>query len=129
MLPQSLARATFVAAFRADEERFTGPMVKITKLLPGKAIGADDLLIWARRRNGKLSGVPDDERQRKKRFRQQKRGREKWLRKHRRKHPRKGLVDIALEELLKSCCAGVRFWGAKRALERVAIEMSKMTQR
>ena len=37
--------------------------VKITKLPPGKAIGADDLQIWARRRNGGLSGVYDDHQQ------------------------------------------------------------------
>ena len=30
---------------------------------PGKAIGADDLQIWARRRNAGLSGVPDDHQQ------------------------------------------------------------------
>jgi hypothetical protein len=35
-------------------------MVKIRKFPPGKAIGADDLQIWARQRNGGLSGVPDD---------------------------------------------------------------------
>jgi hypothetical protein len=64
-------------------------MVKITKLPPGKAMGADDLQIWARQRNGGLSGVPDD-RQQENLLYKQKRQREKWLRKRRRKYPRKG---------------------------------------
>jgi len=48
-------------------------MVKIKKLPPDKAIGADDLQIWARRRNAGLSGVPDYRQRKKQR-------REKWLR-------------------------------------------------
>jgi hypothetical protein len=64
---------------RADEEKVTGAMVKITKLPPGKAIGADDLQIWARQRNAGLSGVPDD-REQQNRLHIQKRRREKWLR-------------------------------------------------
>jgi hypothetical protein len=41
--------------------------------------------------------VPDD-RQQEKRLNEQKLRREKWLRKHRRKYPRKGLVDLAFDE-------------------------------
>jgi hypothetical protein len=74
-------------------------MAKITKLPPGKAIGADDLQCWSRQRNGGRSGVPD-ERQQEKRLLGEKRRREKWLRKRRRNFPRKGLVDFALEEAL-----------------------------
>jgi hypothetical protein len=54
-------------------------MGKITRLPPGKAMGADDLLIWARRRNGKLSGVPDG-RQPANRLHKQRQGHAKWLR-------------------------------------------------
>jgi hypothetical protein len=39
-------------------------MIKIRKLPPGRATGADDLQIWARRRNGGLSGVPEHRNQR-----------------------------------------------------------------
>jgi hypothetical protein len=54
-------------------------MAKITKCPPGKAIGADYLQIWARQRNGGLSGVPDD-RQQKNRPHTRKRWRAKSLR-------------------------------------------------
>jgi hypothetical protein len=72
-------------------------MVKITKLPPGKAIGADDLQNWSRQRNAGRSGTRHD-RQEEKRLRQQRRRRQKWLRTHSRSYPRKGLVDIAFEE-------------------------------
>jgi len=39
-------------------------MIKIRKLPPGKAIGADDLQIRARQRNGGLSGVPEHRKKR-----------------------------------------------------------------
>jgi hypothetical protein len=71
-------RAPQVSHLRADEEKAARTMVKITKLPPGKAIGADDLQIWARQRNGGLSGVPDD-RQQKNRL-HQKQWRARWLR-------------------------------------------------
>jgi hypothetical protein len=54
-------------------------MAKIAKLPPGKAIGADDLQIWARQRNAGLSGVPDN-RQQENRLRKRKRRRARWLR-------------------------------------------------
>jgi hypothetical protein len=72
-------------------------MVKITKLPPGKAKGADDLQRWSRQRTAGRSGVPD-ERKEEKRLHQQKQRREKWLHKHRLKYPRKGLADLALDE-------------------------------
>jgi hypothetical protein len=72
-------------------------MVKITKLPPGEAIGADDLQNWSRQRNAGRSGTRDD-RQELKWLQKQKRRRKKSLRKHRRKYPRKGLADIAFEE-------------------------------
>jgi hypothetical protein len=81
-------QAPHVFHFHADEEKAARAMVKITKLPPGKAIGADDLQIWARRRNAGLSGVPDD-RQQENLLHKQKRRRKK--RKHWRKYPRKGL--------------------------------------
>jgi hypothetical protein len=74
-------------------------MVKITKLPPGKAIGADDLQNWSRQRNAGRSGTRDD-RQEEKWLRKQKQRRAKWLSKHRRKYPRKGLADIAFDEAL-----------------------------
>ena len=40
-------------------------MAKIRKFPPGKAIGADDLQIWARQRNGDLSGVHEHSKQEK----------------------------------------------------------------
>ncbi len=91
--------ATQNAAARDDVE--VGVMVKITKLPPGKAIGADDLQGWSRQRNAGRSGVPDD-RQKEKRLNEQKLRREKWLRKNRRKYPRKGLVDLAFDEADKA---------------------------
>jgi hypothetical protein len=75
-------------------------MVKITKLAPGKAIGADDLQRWSRQRNAGRSGVTDD-RQEEKRLQKQKQSRQRWLRKHRRKYRRKGLADLALDEATK----------------------------
>jgi site-specific recombinase XerD len=60
-------------------------MIKITKLPPGKAIGAEDLQNWSRQRNAGRSGTRDDLQQ-EKRLHEQKRRREKWLRKHRRKY-------------------------------------------
>lgn len=72
-------------------------MIKITKLPPGKAIGADDLQQWSRQRNAGRSGVPDDSQQ-EKRLNEQQLRREKWLRRRRRKYPRKGLADLAFDE-------------------------------
>jgi len=72
-------------------------MVKITKLPPGKAIGADDLQQWSRQRNAGRSGVPDDRLLEERLLRQKKR-RKRWLHKHRRNYPSKGLADVALEE-------------------------------
>ncbi len=72
-------------------------MVKITKLPPGKAIGADDLQNWSRQRNAGRSGTRDD-RQEEKWLHEQKQWREKRWRKRRRKYPRKGLADIAFDE-------------------------------
>jgi hypothetical protein len=76
-------------------------MVKITKLPPGKAMGADDLQRWSRQRNAGRSGVSEDRRE-EKRLQEQKQRREGWQRKHRRKYPRKGLADLALDEASKS---------------------------
>jgi hypothetical protein len=71
--------------------------IKITILPPGKAIGADDLQQWSRQRNAGRSGVPDD-RLLEKRLRRQKKRRTRWLHKHQREYPSKGLADVALEE-------------------------------
>jgi hypothetical protein len=72
-------------------------MAKITKCPPGKAIGADDLQIWARQRNGGLSGVPDHRYQ------------ERWQ--HKQKPPEKTLRPIEemvsdpwFSRLLKAGC-------------------------
>lgn len=71
--------------------------VKITKLPPGKAIGADDLQRWSRQRNAGRSGAPDDWLL-EQRLHGQKKRRKRWLHKHRRKYPSKGLADLAVEE-------------------------------
>src|SRR5260370_41034821 len=64
MLLKRPVRATFsLAMFYGARGKVSGEMAKITKLPPGKAIGADDLQIWARRRNGGLSGVPKHRKQ------------------------------------------------------------------
>jgi len=101
MLLTSLTRVTFSEHphFRAHEEKVYRDMIRITKLPPGKAIGADDLQNWSRQRNAGRSGTRDD-RLEEKRLRKQKRWREKRLLKHRRKYPRKGLADIAFEEAI-----------------------------
>jgi hypothetical protein len=54
----------------------------------------------SRQRNAGRSGVPDD-RPEEKRGHEQKQRRERWLRKRRRKYPRKGLADLALDETRK----------------------------
>jgi hypothetical protein len=60
----------------------------ITRLLPGKALGADDLTAWAQRRAMGRAGVPRDDEREKKRLKKMRETKRAAQRKRRKQHAR-----------------------------------------